>query len=65
MGRNSAANEKLSDNIGDGKLTPKGGRLLVSLQGAGEIQLLTIIRKAGEGVIPHRAKARCLLTPFL
>ena len=41
MGRDSAANEKLSDNIGDGKITPQGGRLLVSLQGAGEIQLLT------------------------
>jgi hypothetical protein len=27
MGRDSAANEKLSDNIGDGKITPKGGRL--------------------------------------
>ncbi len=42
MGRDSAANEKLSDNIGDGKITPQGGRLLyVSLHGAGEIQLLT------------------------
>ena len=28
MGRDSAANEKLSNNIGDGKLTPKGGRNL-------------------------------------
>ncbi len=28
MGRNSTANEKLSDNIGDGKITPKGGRNL-------------------------------------
>jgi len=41
MGRDSAANEKLSNNIGDGKITPKGGRLYTSLHGAGEIRLLT------------------------
>ena len=33
MGRDSAANEKLSDNIGDGKITPQGGRLYVGLHG--------------------------------
>ena len=52
MGRNSAANEKLSDNIGDGRITPEGGRLYVSLHGAGEIQLLTIIRKEAGGFLP-------------
>jgi hypothetical protein len=32
MGRDSAANEKLSDNIGDGRITPEGGRLNISLR---------------------------------